>query len=56
MRSYTEPQGQSTVLTIADELQLSEGTVKIHLHNIYRKLGIRNRVALLYTERPVADG
>ena len=33
--------------TIADELRLSEGTVKIHLHNIYRKLGIRNRMALL---------
>jgi two-component system nitrate/nitrite response regulator NarL len=33
--------------SIADELQLCEGTVKIHLHNIYRKLGIRNRMALL---------
>ena len=33
--------------TIAGELQLCEGTVKIHLHNIYRKLGIRNRMALL---------
>jgi two-component system nitrate/nitrite response regulator NarL len=33
--------------SIADKLQLSEGTVKIHLHNIYRKLGIRNRMALL---------
>jgi two-component system nitrate/nitrite response regulator NarL len=33
--------------SIADELQLCEGTVKIHLHNIYRKLGIRNRTALL---------
>jgi two-component system nitrate/nitrite response regulator NarL len=33
--------------SIAGELQLCEGTVKIHLHNIYRKLGIRNRTALL---------
>ena len=33
--------------SIAGKLQISEGTVKIHLHNIYRKLGIRNRMALL---------
>ena len=33
--------------SIAGQLQLCEGTVKIHLHNIYRKLGIRNRMALL---------
>jgi DNA-binding NarL/FixJ family response regulator len=33
--------------SIAGQLQLSEGTVKIHLHNIYRKLGIRNRMSLL---------
>jgi len=31
---------------IADQLNLSEGTVKIHLHNIYRKLAIDNRAAL----------
>jgi len=27
-------------------LNLAEGTVKVHLHRIYRKLGIANRTAL----------
>lgn len=27
-------------------MQVSEGTVKIHLHNIYKKLGVANRTAL----------
>ena len=27
-------------------LHLSEGTVKLHLHSIYNKLGLRNRTAL----------
>jgi DNA-binding NarL/FixJ family response regulator len=37
---------------IADQLIVSEGTVKIHVHNIYRKLGIKNRVDLtLYAQR-----
>jgi DNA-binding NarL/FixJ family response regulator len=31
---------------IARELNLTEGTVKIHLHNIYNKLGVVNRTAL----------
>jgi two-component system nitrate/nitrite response regulator NarL len=31
---------------IGRQIQLSEGTVKIHLHNIYKKLGISNRTAL----------
>jgi two-component system, NarL family, nitrate/nitrite response regulator NarL len=31
---------------IADELDLVEGTVKIHLHHVYKKLGVPNRVAL----------
>ncbi|NWK97031.1 DNA-binding response regulator [Sphingobium lactosutens] len=31
---------------IASELGASEGTVKIHLHNIFQKLKIRNRTAL----------
>ena len=32
---------------IAEQLNISEGTAKIHLHNIYSKLGIKNRLALI---------
>ena len=31
---------------IGRKLNLSEGTVKVHLHNIYSKLGVKNRTAL----------
>jgi DNA-binding CsgD family transcriptional regulator len=31
---------------IGRRLDLSEGTVKVHLHNIYRKLKVSNRTAL----------
>jgi two-component system nitrate/nitrite response regulator NarL len=31
---------------IGRQLNLSEGTVKVHLHNIFTKLGISNRTAL----------
>lgn len=31
---------------IGKQLQLSEGTVKIHLHNIYKKLNVSNRTEL----------
>lgn len=31
---------------IANKLHISEGTVKTHLHNIFDKLGIKNRVEL----------
>jgi RNA polymerase sigma factor (sigma-70 family) len=33
--------------TIAHRLGVTEGTVKSHLNKIYRKLGIRNRTALI---------
>ena len=32
---------------IAERLQITEGTVKVHLHNIYDKLGLDGRLALL---------
>ncbi len=31
---------------IASKLGISEGTVKLHVHRIYAKLGLRNRVEL----------
>ena len=31
---------------VGRRLNLSEGTVKVHLHNIYTKLGVKNRTAL----------
>jgi DNA-binding NarL/FixJ family response regulator len=31
---------------VARALAVSEGTIKIHLHNIYRKLNINNRTVL----------
>ena len=31
---------------IAERLQITEGTVKVHLHNIYDKLGLDGRLAL----------
>jgi len=37
---------------IAEELHVTEGTIKIHVHNIYGKLGINNRVDLtLYAQK-----
>jgi two-component system, NarL family, nitrate/nitrite response regulator NarL len=36
---------------IGRRLRLTEGTVKVHLHNIYQKLGISNRTALAVLAR-----
>ena len=36
---------------IADKLRVTEGTVKVHLHNIYKKLGLRTRLALMIYTR-----
>jgi DNA-binding NarL/FixJ family response regulator len=36
---------------VSDRLNLSEGTVKVHLHNIYEKLGISGRMSLLLWAR-----
>jgi DNA-binding NarL/FixJ family response regulator len=41
---------------IARELNITEGTIKLHLHHVYQKLGIRNRFALAVTlSRPPAQ-
>ena len=32
---------------VGRRLNLSEGTVKVHLHNIYTKLGVKTRTALV---------
>jgi two-component system nitrate/nitrite response regulator NarL len=52
--SLTAREGQIALLVsdglpnkqVARQLNLAEGTVKLHLHNIYEKLGIPNRTAL----------
>ena len=38
---------------IAEQLFISEGTVKIHLHNIYQKIEIDGRLERLCLEGPV---
>jgi DNA-binding NarL/FixJ family response regulator len=32
---------------IARKLNISDGTIKVHLHNIYQKLEIKNRTTLV---------
>jgi len=37
---------------IAEQLHITEGTVKVHLHRIYEKTGVKNRVGLtLYAQQ-----
>jgi predicted transcriptional regulator len=31
---------------VAHELGITDGTVKLHIHNIFQKLGVRNRTAI----------
>lgn len=38
---------------IGDDLGISEGTVKIHLHRIYEKLGVGNRTELAVLARDI---
>ncbi len=39
---------------LAAQLAITEGTVKLHLHNIYAKLGLKNRLQLLFCARDKA--
>jgi DNA-binding NarL/FixJ family response regulator len=32
---------------IASQLGVSEGTVKLHVHSIFARLGVKNRIAIL---------
>jgi Response regulator containing a CheY-like receiver domain and an HTH DNA-binding domain len=36
---------------IATQLGISEGTTKLHLYNVYKKLGVANRVELVLRMR-----
>lgn len=42
--------------TIADALGISEGTVKMHLHNVYAKLGLESRTQLAMDVRSTGCG
>jgi DNA-binding NarL/FixJ family response regulator len=50
-------QGKANKL-IADDLKISENTVKVHLHNIMKRLRAKNRteVALITSGLPIRDG
>jgi len=47
--------GELSNKEIARKLEVAEGTVKIHLNNIYAKLGVNNRASLLRTIGPYLD-
>jgi two-component system nitrate/nitrite response regulator NarP len=36
---------------VATRLGISEGTAKLHLYNVYKKLGVANRVELVLRAR-----
>ena len=40
---------------IAEQLGVVEGTIKIHLHNIYRKLRVTNRIGLMREVGTIID-
>jgi two-component system nitrate/nitrite response regulator NarL len=55
MKHQLTAREQQVVLLVSDAISnkeiarrpnLTEGTVKVHLHNIYEKLGVSNRTAL----------
>src|SRR5512135_1040222 len=41
---------------IGESLFISDHTVKNHIHNIYQKLGVRNRVQLVRRFQPALEG
>ena len=41
---------------VAGQLGIAEGTVKIHLHNIYRKLRVLNRTGLILSSMAPLGG
>jgi two-component system nitrate/nitrite response regulator NarP len=42
--------------SVAGQLGVTESTVKIHLHNVYKKLRIQNRIALILMEAEARYG
>ena len=40
---------------VAEQLSITEGTVKTHLNNVFKKLGVRNRLELALHSRKGDD-
>jgi two-component system nitrate/nitrite response regulator NarL len=40
---------------LAEQLNISEGTLKLHLHHIFRKTNLNNRSALMSLARHLSD-